>query len=310
MAKDSGQKVIDPDYNDGFLNTSPVGHFAANPLGLYDMGGNVLQLCLDSEIQQNELYYYVRGGSWFYDGAQDALRSTAEFRVTDFTPCPHIGFRCVLVLGAAEVLEEGLTAWWKADGDARDWMGTHSGEMKDGAVFAPGRDGLAFSFAGTAPQVAVPPDAAWAFGDQEFTIALWAKFPTADVRQALLSCSDGTESSDRWIVTIWDGALLWLSGRDTWLGGAARIPAAPAPTWHHLGVSRSGSTFRFYVDGEELAVQEAATAPAPQAGRLTIGGAEGWAHFQGLLDDVRIYHRALSTTEIKSLAEAFGPLKH
>jgi len=62
---------------------SPTPHQSAilRPIPLDCMiGGNVLQLCLDSEYQQNELYYYVRGGSWFYDGAQDALRSTAEFR--------------------------------------------------------------------------------------------------------------------------------------------------------------------------------------------------------------------------------------
>jgi len=154
---------------------------------------NVFQLCLDSDNQLDQPHYHVRGGSWFDDGTQDALRSNAGFWATDFTPCPHIGFRCALVLGAADVPAEGLTAWWKADGDAKDWMGTHSGEMKDGAVFAPGRDGLAFSFAGTTSHVEVPPDPAWTFGDQEFTIALWAKFPTADVRAsvALLFERDG-----------------------------------------------------------------------------------------------------------------------
>jgi len=160
------------------------------------------------------------------------------------------------------------------------------------------------SFAGTAPQVAVPPDPGWAFGDQEFTIALWAKFPTADVRQALLLFGrDGIKRPVDRHDWGW-GPALALGPRHL-VRRSRAIPAATAPTWHHLGVSRGGSTFRFYVDGEELAVQEAATAPAPRKGTLTIGGAEGWAQFQGLLDDLRIYHRALSATEIKSVADAF-----
>jgi formylglycine-generating enzyme required for sulfatase activity len=56
-----------PDYDDGgYPYTSPVGDFAANGYGLYDMTGNVYDWCNDwalSSVGDNSRS--VRGGSWY-----------------------------------------------------------------------------------------------------------------------------------------------------------------------------------------------------------------------------------------------------
>src|SRR4029078_10152066 len=48
----SGQRVFPdltaaPDYDDGYARTAPVKSFPPNGFGLYDMAGNVLELCAD-----------------------------------------------------------------------------------------------------------------------------------------------------------------------------------------------------------------------------------------------------------------------
>ncbi len=54
-----------PTYNDGTTPyTSPVGSFAANGYGLYDMAGNVWEWCFDRHPLWVDSHRVLRGGSW------------------------------------------------------------------------------------------------------------------------------------------------------------------------------------------------------------------------------------------------------
>jgi len=56
-------KEVIAGYNDGFVETSPVGSFKANRFGLYDMGGNVWQWCEDW-FDKDQKDRVLRGASW------------------------------------------------------------------------------------------------------------------------------------------------------------------------------------------------------------------------------------------------------
>jgi PKD repeat protein len=75
----------------------------------------------------------------------------------------------------------------------------------------------------------------------------------------------------------------------------------PANTWTHLVAIYDGQYQRLYVNGVEVA-KNAATTPIQQSsGVLRIGGNSVWGeYFDGYIDEVRIYNRALTATEVSN----------
>lgn len=81
-------------YNDGFPRTSPVGSFAADRPGLYDMSGNAGEWCEDTYDGVPHLRVW-RGGTWNCVWPGNLWLSTRGFDVID-TRNSNVGFRMVL----------------------------------------------------------------------------------------------------------------------------------------------------------------------------------------------------------------------
>jgi formylglycine-generating enzyme required for sulfatase activity len=93
----SGQPTI-PGYHDGFPQTSPVGSFAPNALGLYDMSGNIWQW-VEEPYNPTSRWGVMRGGSWATE--KQAELSLTYRNVVDPAGREVIyGFRVVLVPGS------------------------------------------------------------------------------------------------------------------------------------------------------------------------------------------------------------------
>ena len=71
-------------------------------------------------------------------------------------------------------------------------------------------------------------------------------------------------------------------------------------TWTHLAAAFDGTTQRLFVNGVQVASRAQSGALTTSTGPLTIGHNFYGEHFTGLIDEVRIYNRALTVTEIQA----------
>ena len=87
-------------------------------------------------------------------------------------------------------------------------------------------------------------------------------------------------------------------GADYDLRGTAQLALN---TWTHLAATYSGSVLNLYVNGTQVASQPATGQIVSSTGALKFGGNAIWSEwFNGLIDEVRVYNRALSAAEIQA----------
>jgi PKD repeat protein len=77
--------------------------------------------------------------------------------------------------------------------------------------------------------------------------------------------------------------------------------ALPLNTWSHLAATYDGATVRLFVNGAQVGSRSQTGTIATSTGPVTIGGDPDYGqHWTGLIDEVRIYNRALSASEIQA----------
>jgi Concanavalin A-like lectin/glucanases superfamily/Fibronectin type III domain len=88
----------------------------------------------------------------------------------------------------------------------------------------------------------------------------------------------------------------WTNGSVKPLSGVSSLTAN---TWSHLTATYDGQTQRLYVNGVQVSQRAQTGAIQTSNNVMRIGGNSIWGeYFQGTIDEVRVYNRALSSTEV------------
>ena len=190
---------------------------------------------------------------------------------------------------------------------AHDQQGAHSGVILGGATPVAGFTGTGLQFDGANDFVSVADLPDWNFGTGDFSIVLWANFdsvPTGtagQLGQVLVAQDEGGGEQDKWVLDVYSGNVGFHVNNPSSQRVFAEAPFNPtAGQWYQIGLSKSGSEYQFYIDGQ-LVGTSTQTLPIPDVSApLTLGTAEG-VFFDGTLDGVGIYDRALSQAEMESI---------
>ncbi|MFG1691445.1 LamG-like jellyroll fold domain-containing protein [Gemmatimonadota bacterium] len=234
----------------------------------------------------------------------------------------HGGLTCMMPFFSdvyAVLPTENLVAHWPGDGNFDDIIGTNDGDTVGYVSFAAGVEGQAFDFDGSGGVVGVGP-APGIDELQELTVSGWVRMNDSG-RQGKMQRFVTLGNSKA--VIRQDGVAGWAQFHfymsiDGDLRHVRANNALNTQCFHHVAGTYDGTTLRAYLDGEEVGFLDYTgtvddgwgvefSSMSPQA----PGGVEdplGEA-LDGRLDEVLIYDRALTGTEIEAMYHNDSPAR-
>ena len=222
-------------------------------------------------------------------------------------------------------LRLGLVSWWTGDEDADDHIGDHDGSLNGAEAGVEGMVDGAFRFDGVDDYIEVPSSPDFNLGMDDFTIDAWVNLSHVDPQEIYPVimrglCISADFSYADWLLFVFNGQIGFtrFDGAETTFA----VSWTPLPnTWYHLAVVRSVDMLSFYVDGQQqgdaINIGSMDYGPGPVADmNVNIGREEGgelcvkkdrW--WNGELDEIKLYNRALTALEIEALFHMRGECK-
>jgi hypothetical protein len=261
---------------------------------------------------------------WKKDDVDLTGETNATLTITDANATLHEGNYSVVISndfgsvesGQNEILInnigpiDGLVGWWKFDETsgivAHDSSGNgHDGNLTNGPTWTTGKIGGALSFDGFDDLVTMGNVTG---GLLDLTFSAWVK--TNDQRSettvwkspAILGTRQLSGSgSGEYFLGLKEGKLIWFDEIQSSMTFDTSQHIADN-NWRSIVFTRSNTSYKFFIGGilksETVGTSNVLTERTFDVGCSVYSGVN---HFHGLIDDVRIYDRALSAAEVQAL---------
>lgn len=198
---------------------------------------------------------------------------------------------------------EDILLWWSGDGTAVDLTRGTQGVLINGNAFARGKDGLGLSFNPGNPfetnsanflEVTNPPR----IGGSQLSVAGWVK-PSSRLFAGRIIDNITPGGVDGFLLDLFEG-VRFIVGTNL----VSFFPNSPLKpqTFSHIAATYDGSRLHLYINGRMVATEPGAGAVPTNSLSLRIGAdGNGGNRFSGVLDELAVFGRALTESEIMDL---------
>lgn len=214
-------------------------------------------------------------------------------------------------------LNDNLEALYHFTGNANDSSGNGNNGTVNGATLTTDKNAVsnqAYNFDGTNDSISISDSSELNFGTGDFSISCWFNTTrtTAQTNGSMALIFKHNTSSPYQGYYFWVGSAgdsnqgkLYFRIRDgTGSSDSGYTPLAYNDgNWHHAVAVRTGNVLKIYVDGTEVISTSVTSRNVDNTGTLRLGQNNilGNDMFDGNMDEVRIYSRALTDYEIMQL---------
>jgi hypothetical protein len=302
----SGTGFTSPTYYvDGFASTTP---------GLYDANWHRIVVTGTAAITGSQIEVGRANGVYFNGSIDDVRIYKRALSASEVQELYNIGAANVAHSNTT-ALSSGLVGYWNFDGGTTHWntgkVDDVSGNGNTGQLInmststspVAGKIGQALKFDGTSSYVNIPASASLT-STNTMTVSAWVK--TASSSPYILAmdpgCAKSTTHCGPYSLSTINGGRFTINNF-TGVVIDSSVSIADGK-WHHVVGTYDKVNAKIFVDGVQTGSTAYSNSISGTSLPIRIGGDDRTPvgnFFPGTIDDVRIYNRALSASEVQAL---------
>ena len=197
----------------------------------------------------------------------------------------------------------GLVGYWPFTGNANDASGNTNNGIVNGATLTVDRNGnpnSAFSFNNSNSRITIPGTLNQNFTN-EFTVSLWAKHDSSNDQSLFIRQGTGTNYDRIWLLATRGSIpnIFRVYNENSHFAGFQNM--IKFNEWYNITVVLKDSTITTYRNGTFVGQGKVNNSLNCSVAPITLGNAPGYGFYNGLLDEVIVWRRALSSDEVSTV---------